>query len=155
MSEITYGTGWNWIFKEPAEILTTDVARQFHRERKPYCAIIETENGLVVVEMCFFQIYCHVLFLDEKKRVANAYSFSETNEGRLFLEEAAVHYYSGDGYRPTQGEIFRFKEDGTVFHDMGRVGGPITRKEGRTDVSRNYASIPEFAMYSSVVARER
>ncbi len=85
--------------------------------------------------MCFFQIYFHVLFLDEQKRVASRYSFVETADGRLFLDEAAVHYYAGFGFRPTQGEVFRFNEDGTLSHDTGKAGGPITRKEGRTDVA--------------------
>lgn len=154
MSAVTYCTGWNRILKAPAEILTADKARQLHQEQKPYSAIVETEAGLAVVEMCFFQIYCHVLFLDEQKRVATRYSFV-TTDGRLFVEEAAVHYYAGDGDRPTQGEIFRFKEDGSLSHDTGKAGGPITRKEGRTDVSRNYASIPEFGKYDSILVRER
>lgn len=94
--------GWNPVLKAPAEIVTTDEAGQFHRERKPYCAVIENEHGLAVVEMCFFQAYCHVLFFDVQKRVANRYSFVETT-GRLFLEEPAVHYYSDDGDRPSRG----------------------------------------------------
>lgn len=155
MITITYCTGWNSIFREPAEVLTANEALRLHQERRPYSAVIENEGDVAVVEMCFFQAYCHVLFLDDKKRVVNRYSFVETNNGRLFLEEAAVHYYSGDGGRPSHGEIFRFMEDGTVFHDTGKAGGTITRKEGCTDVSRNYASIPEFAKYDSVVARER
>jgi len=155
MSAVTYCTGWNRVAKAPAEVLTTDKARQLHQERKAYSAIVENEDGLAVVEMCFFQIYCHVLFLDEQKRVANRYSFVEVADGRLFLEETAVHYYAGDGDRPTHGEIFRFKEDGTLSHDTGKAGGPITRKEGRTDVRRNYASVPEFGRYDSILVRER
>lgn len=155
MKAITYCTGWNYIFKEPAQILTTDAAQRLHGERKPYCAVVENDAGSVVVEMCFFQAYCHVLFLDERNRVANAYSFVETADGRLFLEQAAVHYYSDDGYRPSHGEIFIFKEDGTLFHDTGKAGGTMTRREGRTDVARNYASIPEFGVYDSIAVRER
>lgn len=155
MSAVTYCTGWNRILKAPAEILTTEKAGQLHRVRKPYCAVVENDNGLAVVEMCFFQIYCHVLFLDQKNRVANRYSFVQATGGRLFLEEAAVHYYSDDDDRPSRGEIFRFKEDGTLSHDTGKAGGPMTRKEGRTDVSRHYASVPEFAKYDSVLVRER
>lgn len=155
MSAVTYCTGWNSIFKEPAEILTTDKARQLHEERKPYSAIVENESSSAVVEMCFFQAYCHVLFLDEQKRVANRYSFVETADGRLFLEEAAVNYYANNGDRPAHWELFRFKEDGSLSHDTGEGRGPITRKEGRTDASRNYASIPEFGRYDSILARER
>ena len=156
MSAITYCTGWNRIFKEPAEVLTADEARQRHQERKPYSAIVEDEHGLAVVEMCFFQVYGHVLFLDDRKRVANRYSFVETADGRLFLEEAAVHYYSDNGDRPSHGEIFHFGEDGSLSHDNGKTGGPITRREGgRADVSRNYASVPEFGRYDSILARER
>lgn len=155
MSTIYYCTGWNRILKAPAEVMTTDKANQLHQEQKAYCAIVDSQDGLAVVEMCFFQVLCHVLFLDEKMRVANRYSFVETADGRLFLEEAAVHYYSAEGDRPTHGEVFRFKEDGTLFHDTGRAGGPITRKEGHTDVSRNYARIPSFGCYDSVIARER
>lgn len=155
MNTTIYCTGWNSIFCEPAEILSADVAAKLHQERKPYCAIIENKKGQAVVEMCFFKIYCHTLFLDEKKRIAYRYSFVETSDGRLFQKEAAIHYYSDEGYRPSSAEFFRFKEDGTIVHDTGKVGGPITRKEGRTDVSRNYSPIPEFGKYESILARER
>ena len=155
MSAITYCTGWNSIFKEPAEILTADKARQLHGERKPYSAIVEEVSAWAVVEMCFFQAYCHVLFLDEQKRLANRYSFVETADGRLFLEEAAVHYYADDADRPSRRELFLFKEDGSLSHDTSEGRGPITRKEGRTDVSRNYASVPEFGKYDSILERER
>ena len=155
MSVVTYCTGWNGIFKEPAEILPADKARQLHEERKPYCVIVEDESGWVVVEMCFFQAYCHVLFLDDQKRVADRYSFVEAADGRLFLEEARVNYYVNDGDRPSQYELFCFKEDGALSHDTRKAGAPITRKEGRTDVTRNYAAIPAFGSYDSVIARER
>jgi hypothetical protein len=155
MSTVTYCTGWSRILKEPAEVLSADRARQLHQERKPYSAIVESETGLAVVEMCFFQIYCHVLFLDDQNRVANRYSFVEAADERVFLEEVAIHYYAGDGDRPTHGEIIQFKEDGTLSHDTGKAGGPITRKEGRTDVRRNYASVPEFGKYDSILVRER
>ncbi len=155
MNAITYCKRWNEVLKVPAEILPADNAGHLHREQKPYCAVADNEDGLAIVEMCFFKIYCHILFLDEKKRVANRYSFVEVTDGRLFLKEAAVHYYSDASDRPSHGEIFLFKEDGTIFHDTGKAGGPITRKEGRTDVSRNYASIPEFGRYESVLVRER
>ncbi len=155
MSAITYCTGWNSVFKEPAEILSSEIARQLHQERKPYSAIVENESGWVVIEMCFFQAYCHVLFLDERKRIANRYSFVETASGRLFLEEAAVHSYANDGDRPSHWELFRFKEDGSLSHDTGSGRGPITRKESRTDVRRNYAFAPEFGNYDSVLVRER
>jgi len=155
MGTVIYCKRWNPVLKAPAEILTTNEAGQLHRERKPYCAVIESEDGLAVVEMCFFQAYCHVLFFDENKRVANRYSFVETTGWLLFLEEAAVHYYSDDGDRPSHGEIFRFKKDGSLSHDTGKAGGPITRKERRTDVRRNYASVPEFGKYDSILVRER
>lgn len=156
MSAITYCTGWNSIFKEPAEILNPDRARQLHQERKPYAAIVDHESGRAIVEMCFFQAYCHVLFLDEEERVATRYSFVELTGGRLFLEEAAVHYYANDSDdRPSHWELFRFKEDGGLLHDTGRGREPITRKEGRTDVSGNYASVPEFGSYESLLKRER
>jgi hypothetical protein len=154
MATVTYCHRWNPVLKAPAEIVTADEAARLHRERKPYCVVVEADD-LAVVEMCFFQAYCHVLFLDEKKRAANRYSFVETGDGRLFLEEAAVHYYPGDDDRPSHGEIFRFKPDGGLSHDTGRAGGPITRKEGRTDVRRNYASVPEFGKYDSILLRER
>jgi hypothetical protein len=155
MSTITYCTGWNSIFKEPAEILTTDQARQLHEGRKPYTAIVENGSAWAVVEMCFYQAYCHVLFLDQRRRVANRYSFVETADGRLFLEEAAVNYYANDGDRPSRWELFRFKEDGSLLHDSGEGRGPITRKEGKTDVARNYSALPSFGSYESIVVRDR
>lgn len=155
MSTVTYCTGWNSIFKEPAEVLATDKAHELHNQRKPYSALVESESGCTVVEMCFFQAYCHVVFLDEQKRVANRYSFVETARERLFLEEAAVNYYVGNGDRPARWELFRFREDGTVVHDTGEGRGPITRREGTADVSRNYAAVPAFASYESVLSRDR
>jgi hypothetical protein len=153
---LTYCTGWNRILKAPAEILAADKARELHQARKPYCVVVECEDGVSVVEMSFFQIYCHVLFLDDRKRVANRYSFVEVSDGTLFLEEAAVHNYADDSNRPSHGELFVFREDGTVSHDTGKAGGgTMTRTESRTDVSRNYAAIPEFGRYESVLKRER
>ena len=155
MSAITYCTGWNSIFKEPAEILTPDKARQLHVKRKPYSAIVEDESVGAIVEMCFFQAYCHVLFLDEQKRVVNRYSFIETTDGRLFLEEAAVSYFDHDNDRPSRWELFRFKEDGTLSHDTSQGRGPVTRKDGHTDVRRNYAPVPAFGEYDSILVRDR
>lgn len=156
MAKVTYCRRWNSVLKEAAEVLQAEEAESLHRSRQPYSVVLEADaGGVVVVEMCFYQAYCHVLFLDELKRVANRYSFVETGNGRLFLEEAAVHNYRDGSERASDGELFSFKQDGSISHDTGKAGGPISRSEGKTDISRNYAALPTFGNYSSIVNRER
>jgi hypothetical protein len=156
MARMTYCRRWNPVLKEAAEILQPEEAESLHRSRQPYSVVLEADaGGAVIVEMCFYQAYCHVLFLDELKRVANRYSFVETGDGRLFLEEAAVHNYRDSSERASDGELFSFKQDGSLSHKTGKTGGPISRREGKTNISRNYAALPTFGDYSSIVSRER
>lgn len=155
--KITYSKRWNDVLKAPIEPMSPEKARKLHQNRKPYTVVIERDEGWVVVEMCFFQAYCHVLSLDELKRVALRYSFIETQDNRLFMEVAQLYYYSDDGYRPSHGEIFTFKENGTCIHDTGQTGvRTMTREEAQgVDVSRYYSPIPEFGHYEAIIERER
>jgi len=155
--KITYSKRWNDVLKAPFEPMPPDKARKLHEKRKPYAVVIERDEGWVVIEMCFFHAYCHVLFLDALKRQALRHSFSETKDSRLFLEEAQLYCYSDEGYRPSHGEIFTFKEDGTCIHDTGQTGvRTMIREEAQgVDVSRNYSPIPEFGHYEAIIVRDR
>lgn len=155
--KITYSKRWNDVLKAPIEPMPPEKARKLHQNRKPYTVVIERDEGWVVVEMCFFQAYCHVLFLDELKRRALRYSFIETHDNRLFLEVAQLYYYSADGDLPSHGEYYTFNEDGTCIHTSGRAGNPARiRKEAQgVDVSRYYSPIPDFGHYEAIIERER
>lgn len=157
MTNLVYCKRWNQVLKEPNDPIGEDEACRLHVKRTPYSVVLYKEEQPVnVVEMCFFQIYCHVLFLDERARLVGRYSFSETDDGRLFLEQAALHSYRGSDEFVSSGEIFNFQQDGSYSHTEGKAGaGRRTRTEGRTDVSKNYEDVPEFGDYESLTVWER
>jgi hypothetical protein len=157
MAVIAYSNRWNRVTRQPQDTLEESKAEKLHRLRRPYVALIEGADGdLTVVEMCFTDVYCNVLFLDRWKRVANRYSFKKVKDGQVFLTEAVVHQYaSEEAPLPSSGELFRFRTDGSVTHETGESSGEALLREGQTDVSANFAAEPRFGSYESVARRER
>jgi hypothetical protein len=156
---MTYCERWNPVKNAPLSPLSPDEARARHAQRKPYTVVVEEAGRTVLVEMCFFKIFCHVAFLDDLKRESTVYSFVEHGDGRLFLQQVTLRRYEGDAARPTLTEVHMFTPDGGLTVDImtPRLGGThIERREhSGIDVTANDEPVPTFGDYRSLVRFER
>jgi hypothetical protein len=153
MQQATYCLRWNSVLRAPVEVLSPLQAEIRHEERKPYVVVLGNDER-AVVEMTFFQAYCHLQLLDALGRVVSRYAFIEAG-GRLFLEQVTLHFYADSGDRPSAGEVFRFGRNGSLTHDSGKAGGQVVRREGQLDVTDNYLAIPGFGDYEPLLAKAR
>ena len=162
MTFVQYGEQWDEGRDKFNIPFTTEKAKKEHEKKQLYTALVEGgPAGSVVVEMCFSGTYCHVKFLDDRKRIYLRYSFDQVTGDRLFLVEIAERFYDDDSGRVSYGRISTYQEDGSVSVLEGKAGSGAGRhktvREFKTtlDPRIHYEPIPEFGHYESITRRDR
>ncbi|MFZ6774922.1 hypothetical protein ACO0LB_19635 [Undibacterium sp. SXout7W] len=152
---IYFCKSWFRAKKRPTEVWTEEQAKSAHMDKQPYTVLVD----FIERPYCFLEITekaVGVGFFDKHLRECLTYAFQEFENGKLFLTMATHREFDGDTDKVVSGISYIFKQDGTVnmrreFFNPHRLETAMTS----TDVSMNYAVMPEFGEYDDFVRVER
>jgi hypothetical protein len=153
--EVSFCEGWFRHHKKIVGPMTEKKAKELEKKGKPYTVIIGKPDH----PKCFIEINlgCYgVSFLDEYKREYLSYSFDESGNNMLFLDEVISREFEGTSDTVLSGTVYWFSPDGTVKIEKSQA--PFQKAElieSKTDVSKNWEKKPEFGKYESLIREER
>ncbi len=155
VKNIFYCREWNDILNSPMKPFTVAKAKERHNKGEPYCVVIEIITGERIIVDCTADSY-YVLFFDAENRRSLSYHFEKVNEEKVFLSKAWFPQYFGQSNKIEKGEVYHFKKNGEVNIVKSEPKGK-NRYESNSiqNVERNYAAIPQFGNYESIIKRER
>lgn len=153
---IYYCDGWFAAKKFATEVWTEAQAKDAHDNGRNYTVLVDSIERPFCVILVMAKAVA-VDFLDEDLREALSYVFQVVAPGRLFLTRAVHREFDGDEDKVAKGTSYKFTEDGKVRIDR-ETFLPAHRLEvanSQTDVSANYAAVPEFGKYEEFMRMER
>jgi len=145
--KMVYCKKWNHVRKKPQDVLLEARARALHENEEPYCIIFYKADGRLyrIIEMCFINYYCNLLYYDELGRNTRRESFKLHGE-RLWMRNTVDRFYAQDGKEVVAAYDILYEHDGT-YKGIKYESGQETTEEGRANPKILYRDIPAFGAY--------
>ena len=154
--QIYFCKSWFAARKLTTEVWTEAQAKDAHDNGRNYTVLVDS----VERPSCVIQVMAKALavdFLDEHLREALSYVFQVVSPGKMFLTRATHREFHGDSDKVAKGSSYKFTEDGKLRIDRETFipAHDLEVANGHTDVSANYAPVPQFGEYDEFLKKER